>query len=126
MPKKITKTILIVDDNADILEALELVLTMEGYNVLRATTKAQVEEIVEKNPPHLIMMDVLLSGEDGRNIARDLKASPNAKNIPVLMMSAHPDVAKTIKESGADDFIPKPFKMDDLLEKLNYYLKKRK
>jgi DNA-binding response OmpR family regulator len=121
---KAKKTILIVDDNQDILEALELVLNMEGYIVARATTRDQVEAKMQEVKPDLVMMDVLLSGEDGRNIARALKHSAHAKT-PIIMMSAHPDVGRTIKDSGADDFISKPFKMEELLEKLDSYLKKK-
>jgi DNA-binding response OmpR family regulator len=121
--KKKPKTILIVDDNQDILEALELVLSMEGYQVVRASNQQQVEAQIKAAAPSLIMMDVLLSGQDGRNIAHALKSSKEAHKIPIIMMSAHPDVARSIKESGADDFIPKPFKMEDLLAKLESYLK---
>ncbi|MES2437033.1 MAG: response regulator [Patescibacteria group bacterium] len=125
MSKK--KTILLVDDTPDILDALELVLGMEGYAIERATTQSQVDERIKDTSelPNLILLDVLLSGQDGRVIAKSLKAASKTKNIPIIMMSAHPNVSKTITEAGADDFIAKPFEMEELLSKIKKHISKK-
>lgn len=121
------KKILLVDDTPDILEALELVLSMEGYTTERAVNQDQVNAVFKNTSqvPDLILLDVLLSGQDGRIIAQQLKSLEVSKHIPIIMMSAHPNVEKTIKESGADDFIPKPFEIDVLMTTIKKYLGKK-
>ena len=61
-----------------------------------------------------------LSGEDGRDICKKLKDNSDTKNIPVLMMSASRGLAHTAIQSGANDFIAKPFEIEDIITKLNY------
>ena len=92
---------------------------------MTAENEDQVHEVIEsgKNLHHLIFLDVLLSGQDGRIIAQYLKEHSKTKHIPIVMMSAHPDVSKTIAESKADDFLPKPFEITDLLECVKKHLK---
>lgn len=117
------KRILVIDDTEDILEALELVLTNEGYAVDLSTKEDYVDEMIAgtKTIPNLILLDVLLSGQDGRVVAKKLKHTEETKHIPIIMMSAHPDVEKTVKKAGADDFLMKPFEMSDLLSKVHKY-----
>ena len=119
------KTILIIDDTEGIFDAMTEVLTMEGYNILTAQNEEEVHEVIEEKDglPDLIFLDVLLSGQDGRIIAQYLKQHTKTKHIPIIMMSAHPDVSKTIFESGADDFISKPFEMDVLFNMIKKHLK---
>ncbi len=112
--------ILIIDDTPDILEALNIVLSEEGYEIDISTNEKSITELLngKRELPHLILLDVLLSGQDGRMLAKKLKADKKTESIPIIMMSAHPDIEKSIKESGADDFLPKPFEMSDLLSKI--------
>lgn len=121
-------TILVVDDTEDILDALQIVLSSEGYTVQVATGEEYIDDIIAGNrsAPDLIMLDVLLSGQDGRMIAQKIKRTTSTAHIPIIMMSAHPNVAHSIKESGADDFLPKPFELNDLLQKIAKYTKKKK
>jgi DNA-binding response OmpR family regulator len=118
------KTILVIDDTEDILEALELVLTNEGFKVVVSTKEHYVDEIIKgvKPIPDLILLDVLLSGQDGRMIARKLKDTEKTKHIPIIMMSAHPDVEKTVKKSGAEDFLTKPFEINVLFSKIHKFI----
>lgn len=108
------KKIFVVDDERSILEALEFMLIEEGYDV-KTASKGNALLRLNGDLPDLILLDVLLSGEDGRDIARQLKKEENTKHIPIIMISAHPNAASTIRECGADDFLPKPFDIDDLL-----------
>lgn len=121
-------TILVVDDTEDILDALEIVLSSEGYTVLTAPNEAYINDVIaeKRSLPDLIMLDVLLSGQDGRMLAKKLKDNQKTKHIPIIMMSAHPNVAVSIKECGADDFLPKPFELNDLLLKIAKHTKKKK
>ncbi len=118
-----SKKILVVDDDEGILEAFELMLTSAGYEVETSTKNGDYIGQKLKNTPDLIILDVLLSGTDGRYICKKLKSQKHTKHIPVIMISAHPDAKETAFEAGADDFIPKPFEMNDLLEKVAQYIK---
>jgi len=122
MAKK--KTILVIDDTESILDAMSEILKLEGFTVCTAATEDEVHEIIEEKNilPDLILLDVLLSGQDGRVIAQYMKSDPKTKNIPIVMMSAHPDVSKTVAEAGADGFIPKPFEIGELLSTINKFL----
>ncbi|HLH60523.1 MAG TPA: response regulator [Ktedonobacteraceae bacterium] len=116
------KKILIVDDEPDILEFLQVILEEEGYNVLASQKAEYLEQLHNGGLPDLILLDVLLSGKDGREIVKYLKLQEETKHIPVIMFSAHPSAEQTAKEAGAEDFIAKPFEIDELLEKLARFL----
>ncbi len=110
--------ILVVDDDVDILGAIEAMLEDVGYAV-KTTEKADYAEALPDGNgglPNLIILDVLLSGKDGRLICRKLKSQPETRHIPIVMISAHPDAAQSVAEVGADAFLAKPFDIDDLLD----------
>ncbi len=122
MAKK--RTILIIDDTPGILEAMRDVLSIEGYSVWVAEDEDEAHKLIEreKNAPDLILLDVLLSGQDGRILAQHFKKHTKTQHVPIIMMSAHPDVSKTIADTGAEDFISKPFDITDLLTKIEKYI----
>ena len=112
------KTILVVDDDPDILDALQFTLEDAGY-LVKTTEKTDYAEHLHDSGgqlPDIIILDVLLSGKDGRTICKLLKSHIETKAIPVIMISAHPDAEKSVKDVGADDFIAKPFDIDHLLK----------
>lgn len=110
------KTILLIDDNPHILEAIELVLTTENYTVHCLSKIDNVLKEIKKVKPSLILLDLLLSGKNGKEIAKTLKNDGETKHIPIVMISAHPNAEKTAIEAGADAFLAKPFDIEDLLE----------
>lgn len=113
--------ILVVDDDESIVDAIRLLLETSGYQV---DTTANGKEVVPKTisyKPDIILLDVLLSGADGRTICAELKSTPSVKHIPVIMISAHPSAEKSIREAQADAFLPKPFEVDELLELLQRF-----
>ena len=114
--------ILVVDDDIDILSVMEILLTMKGFEVEVTARGENTFPKVESFMPDLIILDVLISGHDGRTICKQLKTTEATKNIPVIMFSAHPGAAATIADYGADDFISKPFDVNDLLKKVNSQL----
>ncbi len=116
------KKILIVDDDPDILEVVNLVLSTEGYATEGIIRGEDIYKSIKKDKPDLIVLDVLLSGNDGRNICRLLKKDKNTADIPVIMMSAQPNVKASITECGANSFISKPFSIDELLNTVNSYI----
>jgi DNA-binding response OmpR family regulator len=116
------KRMLIIDDDADILEALEALLDLEGYSVKISTKPEVVDKIVSTDQPDMIIMDVMLSGKDGRAVVKKLKEQQTTKNIPVLMISAHPNVKNSSLKAGADAFLAKPFETSDLVSKVNHLI----
>ena len=114
------KKIYVADDERSILDALEFMLVEEGYQV-RTSSKGYELLRLKSDLPDLIVLDLLLSGEDGRQICKKLKMQENTRNIPIVMISAHPNVMLSVKECGADDFIPKPFDMHELLTVVSKY-----
>lgn len=116
------KKILVVDDDPDILEFLQVILQEEGYAVLTSEKGDFLEQLHNGGLPDLILLDVLLSGKDGRELVRHLKSQEETKSIPVIMISAHPSAERTAREAGAEGFLEKPFQISDLLAKVASYL----
>lgn len=113
-----TRHILVVDDEPDILEFLEIILQDEGYKVTTSDKGEYLEQLHNGGLPQLILLDVLLSGKDGRDIAKFLKNQEETRYIPIIMFSAHPSAEETARLAGADDFLAKPFSIDVLLERI--------
>ena len=114
--------VLIVDDNTDILWVVEIILKRYGFNVM---TTLKGEEVLAKTKmfsPQLILLDVFLSGIDGIDVCNTLKATPETKDIPVIMISAHTNFKDIKKFCKADDFIAKPFDANELVKKINHYI----
>ncbi len=108
------KKILVADDNPAILDALKIMLEDDGYEVETTVDGATARNL--KTPlPDLLLLDIWMSGVDGRDICKHLKSSAATRHIPVILVSATKDIAQIAKDSGADDFIPKPFQMEHLL-----------
>ena len=117
-----SKKILVVDDEPDILEFLQVILEEEGYAVITSDKGEFLEQLHNGELPDLILVDVLLSGKDGREIVKHLKSQEETKHIPVIMFSAHPSAEQTAREAGAEDFVAKPFEIDLLLAKIATYV----
>lgn len=121
------KNILVVDDDPDILDALQFTLEDAGYAVVTSLKGDYAENLRDGNGglPDLIILDVLLSGKDGRLICRKLKSQDETRHIPIIMISAHPGARESVKEVGADDFLAKPFDVDALLARIAHHLPPR-
>jgi CheY-like chemotaxis protein len=119
--KKLIK-ILIADDDPAICDAVCFMLEEEGYEV-RSTVNGATIYKMEKEFPDLLLLDIWMSGQDGREICKYLKNKNFTKDIPIIMLSASRDIEKSAKDAGADDFLAKPFEMEKLLEKVAYYTK---
>lgn len=116
------KKVLVIDDDESILEVVTLVLEAEGYEVETANSGRYIHRLLQ-SPPDLIILDILLSGEDGRNICSYLKNQDLTRNIPVIMFSAHykGDVSHILNQSKADSFLAKPFDINDLTHLVKLY-----
>lgn len=118
--------ILVLDDDPDICAMLKMVLEYHGYGADEADGEAKAKEILSTKKVDLIIMDMLLSGADGTDICRRLKQDKQTLSIPILMFSAHPNAQKICMEAGADDFIAKPFEMNELIGKVGFFLERKK
>ena len=115
--------ILVIDDEPAILEVIKIVLDEEGYEV-QTTTDARSALKLTAPLPDIILLDVLLSGKDGRVIGKRLKSQKNTMHIPIIMLSALSTDGKTITQDMADTFIKKPFDIDVLVDTVKKYIKK--
>lgn len=110
------RKILVVDDDEAILDAISILLDTYGYHVCATADGGEVNSKISQFHPDLILLDVLLTGFDGRVICKKLKSNPTTYPIPIIMISAHPGAKKHSLLSGANDFLAKPFDMEQLLD----------
>lgn len=118
----IKNNILIIDDDIAILESTKLILEDEGYRVTINTGRLRYKKM--KRFPDLILLDIWMSGVDGRDICKQLKTHPHTQHIPIIILSAHTNIEQICLEVGADGFISKPFGMEQLLTTVGGYLRK--
>jgi two-component system, OmpR family, alkaline phosphatase synthesis response regulator PhoP len=119
------KKVLIVDDEPDIVETIQFMLESEGFECLTAydgedaLLKARVEN------PDLILLDIMLPRMDGYKVCRLLKFDEKYKDIPIIMLTAKAQDADKLmgKETGADEYVCKPFVMDELVKMIRDRLK---
>lgn len=119
------KKILIIDDDPDILEALKLVLTMDGFDTASTNKGDETFSKVLAYKPDLIVLDLFLSGNDGRVICKHLKSDKRTLGIPVILISAHSNAKKIFRECGADYFLAKPFSAKNLINHVNKFTQQR-
>jgi CheY-like chemotaxis protein len=93
------KKILIADDDPAILDSLRLILEVESK-------------------PDLLLLDIWMAGQDGRELCRKLKSDKRTASIPIILFSAGREMADSAKAAGANDFVEKPFEIETLLEKI--------
>ena len=115
------KKILIADDDPAILEVLTLFREDVGYEV-ETTHDGHTLQAFEHGHPDLLLLDIWMSGWNGRDLCRFLKSQEETRHLPILLVSANRDMERIAREAGADDFIAKPFDLDKLLEKIERLL----
>jgi two-component system alkaline phosphatase synthesis response regulator PhoP len=124
MPKE---HILVVDDEEDILELVRFNLAREGYSVICTTTGEETLKIAPKEHLDLILLDLMLPGIDGLEVAKALKNDPKTRDIPIVMLTAKGEEADMVTglELGADDYIIKPFSPRVLVARVRAVLRRR-
>lgn len=120
------KKILIVDDEQDIVESLKFVLEVAGFECHCAYNGEEGLNLARQISPDLIILDVMMPKINGYKICRLLKYDNKYKNIPILMVTARSqDEDKQIgEETGVDEYITKPFDLDEIVKKVEGYLNK--
>lgn len=119
MKVEVSKRILIVDDDIDLLMLLERKLKQEGYETETAISLPEAEELIVYFDPHLVLLDINLKGEDGRQLCWKIKHQPVYRIAKVLMISGYDYNSSRAALFGADDILPKPFHMEFLLNRVN-------
>jgi two-component system alkaline phosphatase synthesis response regulator PhoP len=119
--------ILAVDDEEDILELLRFNLTKEGFAVVCAASGEDALKFARAEKPDLILLDLLLPGIDGLEVAGRLKNDPSTKEIPVIMVTAKGEEADIVTglEVGAEDYITKPFSRKVLIARVRAVLRRK-
>ena len=124
--EKDKKTILVVDDEEDIMELLVFNLQKEGYNTLQAYDGVTAVEMAINEKPDLILLDVMIPKLDGISVCKKIRYALNISNIPILMVSAKDTESDKIVglEMGADDYITKPFQIREVMARIKANLRK--
>ncbi len=119
--------ILVVDDEEDILELLRFNFSREGYQVSCAISGELALSLVESEIPDLIVLDLMLPGIGGLEVTRHLKNNPDARNIPIIILTAKGEEADIVTglELGADDYVTKPFSPRILLARAKAVLRRK-
>lgn len=112
------KRILIIDDSKVLLDVMTKFLELKDYRVKTLTSCDQLIGAVNEFDPDIIIIDVFLAGEDGREVCQKLRNNEQLKHLCILLSSGSAEVLKNYKDYGADDFIEKPFDITDLLRKI--------
>ncbi|MEW8202115.1 MAG: response regulator [Candidatus Thiodiazotropha endolucinida] len=122
-----TKTILIVDDEPNIVLSVEYLMKREGYQVMTANDGQVAIEMIADTRPDLLILDVMMPRKNGFEVCREIRADPALSRLPILMLSAKGREAEIKKgiSLGADAYITKPFSTHDLVDKVNQLLQSR-
>lgn len=120
------ETILVVEDDPDIVELLEYSLEREGYKVLAASDGEKGLSEARKRKPALVLLDLMLPGLDGLSICRALKEDGATKDIPVMMLTAKGEESDVVVglEFGADDYVRKPFSPRELIARIRAVMRR--
>ena len=119
-----TRDVLIADDNPAITEALSLMLEDAGYTIRKLHAGVSFEtmlDMIQKDVPGVLLLDIWMSGTDGRDICKHLKNQETTRNIPIILISANSDLQRIAQEVGADDYLAKPFGMKEVIAKVGKY-----
>lgn len=120
------ETILVVDDQQDLLDLMDMSLSQEGYRVRTALSGQEALGLIEAQPPDLILLDILLGDISGIQLTARLKNSENTAAIPIILLTAKDTETDIIVglSVGADDYITKPFSMQVLLARMEAVLRR--
>jgi len=115
------KTILVCDDDQDILEMLVLVLETYGYHAVAENNSPNLFNAIKKEHPGLVIIDLWMPLMSGDEVVKQLRKSPETADLPVIVISASMDGQETADNAGANHFISKPFDILNLINKVEHY-----
>ena len=120
------KTIFIADDESGFVSTLKSRLEFEGFGVTTAEDGKEALRLIYAEKPDLILLDIMMPNLNGYQVCRELKGNDDTSAIPILMLTAKSQESDKFwgREAGADDYVTKPFDMEELLEKIGDLLDK--
>lgn len=120
------QTVLVVDDETDILELVSLNLQRQQFNIITAENGLIAVQLAKEKLPDIVVLDLMLPGLDGIGVFKELRADPRTVGIPVIMLTAKGEVNDRIAglELGADDYVTKPFSPKELVLRIEALLKR--
>jgi two-component system phosphate regulon response regulator OmpR len=123
--KQATPKILVVDDDPRLRELLVRYLTEQGFQVQALADARELDKKLQRDPPHLLVLDLMLPGEDGLAVCRRLRGS--GETVPIIMLTAKgEDIDRIVGlEMGADDYLPKPFTPRELVARIHAVLRRQ-
>src|SRR6476646_2117224 len=123
--KQPTPKILVVDDDPRLRELLVRYLTEQGFQVQALPDARELDKKLQRDPPHLLVLDLMLPGEDGLAVCRRLRGS--GETVPIIMLTAKgEDIDRIVGlEMGADDYLPKPFNPRELVARIHAVLRRQ-
>jgi CheY-like chemotaxis protein len=116
------KYILVLDDDPSIMEVMKIILEEKGYQVDTIDNFTGLIGILKKKKPDLIFIDIWMKGQNGNDITRQIKRDNLLKQIPIVIISANDEIEKITRDSGADDYLSKPFEIDDLVRMVTKHI----
>jgi CheY-like chemotaxis protein len=119
MPKRI----LVIDDDAATLDVIQEALVYEGFIVKTTCETDDIIKLVDEYRPDVLLLDYILRGVNGGELCSQLKYDQCTSHLPVIIISAHPRVLQSLGDYGCNAFIPKPFDLSDLVNKVNTFAK---
>lgn len=117
-----SRFILVIDDDLAILDMIAELLSYEGYQVVTHTEGSSALAWAKTNPPSLILLDLMMPEMSGWQVVAALRATPQTRAVPVVLLSARRDLPNTAKDLDVPDFLEKPFEINDLLRVVQQYV----
>lgn len=123
-----TLKVLVIDDEENIIELIKLGLKYEGFQVESASDGPEGLAAAQRIDPNVIILDLVLPGMDGLEVCRQLRINPTTRDIPILMLTAKDEVQDRVTglETGADDYLAKPFSFEEFVARIRAILRRQK
>src|SRR2546423_9847655 len=119
-------TVLVIDDERDLIELVRYNLDKEGFDVVAASDGTSGLDIATRHKPNLVVLDLMMPGMDGLEVCRRMRADERTRRIPVIMLTAKAAEADRVVglEMGADDYVTKPFSPRELIARVKAVLRR--
>ncbi|MEX0661588.1 MAG: response regulator transcription factor [Balneolaceae bacterium] len=120
------QTILVVDDEQDLLDLIEYNLKKEGFNVLKAENGVEALKVAKENLPDLVLLDIMMPKMDGLEVCDKMRSDANLKHIPIIFLTARGDEKTEVEglDTGADDYVTKPISTTKLISRIKAVLRR--
>ena len=119
----VDRSVLVVEDDEGLLETLQDLLEMEGYHVILAHNGIEALKTLETQTPAVILLDLRMPRMDGKAFAREAHRQPRLRSLHIIVMTANLYARQTVEDMGVDDFVAKPFDVNELLDKIELALR---